>query len=302
MATSAQNINTTPDEEPGTIPIALATDVKENSARESHDVEVATETPARNDGSEGLTMMDPMEVSQPAIEFSMTTETENVERSDDTPASTGVYAMAGTMDVTDHQEQQPMNTSNPPYAVMDPSTSEIVESQEQGENELSSPRKRTYEDIQLQNYDAENAAVIGAALTMEGSHTFPHDQTFAASAVAAPSMHEDNSEQNTSKRCKTSESDLHFLDTSSGAGPGNAYANPASPQQVHAPSPTPPSMAGQQSKKVNNEQWDAMFKKLVEYKELHGDCLVPKRYARDPRLGTWVETRKLFYMQWSPVY
>lgn len=38
------------------------------------------------------------------------------------------------------------------------------------------------------------------------------------------------------------------------------------------------------TKKINNEQWDAMFARLVEYKTIHGDCLVPKRYASDPKL------------------
>ena len=49
------------------------------------------------------------------------------------------------------------------------------------------------------------------------------------------------------------------------------------------------------SKKVNNEQWDAMFARLVAYNEQNGDCLVPKRYAADPKLGTWVETQRVQY-------
>lgn len=48
-------------------------------------------------------------------------------------------------------------------------------------------------------------------------------------------------------------------------------------------------------KKLNNEQWDAMFERLVEYKTEHGDCLVPKRYTADPKLGTWVETQRVQY-------
>jgi hypothetical protein len=44
-------------------------------------------------------------------------------------------------------------------------------------------------------------------------------------------------------------------------------------------------------KKVNNEQWDLTFTRLISYKGLHGDCLVPKRFAADPKLGTWVETQ-----------
>jgi hypothetical protein len=76
-------------------------------------------------------------------------------------------------------------------------------------------------------------------------------------------------------------------------------------------------------KKLNNEQWDLMFQRLLEYKEKHGvrfetshsgcvlcdaftnttnvfvgikDCLVPKRYTEDPKLGTWVETQRV---QWK---
>lgn len=47
------------------------------------------------------------------------------------------------------------------------------------------------------------------------------------------------------------------------------------------------------AKKVNSEQWDAMFERVVAYKAQHGDCLVPKRYAVDPKLGTWVETQRV---------
>jgi hypothetical protein len=51
------------------------------------------------------------------------------------------------------------------------------------------------------------------------------------------------------------------------------------------------------AKKVNNEQWEAMFARLIQYKHQHGDCLVPKRYVQDPKLGTWVETQvsKILY-------
>jgi hypothetical protein len=33
-------------------------------------------------------------------------------------------------------------------------------------------------------------------------------------------------------------------------------------------------------------QWNRMFERLVEYRQRHGDCLVPKD---DPKLGTWVQ-------------
>lgn len=48
-------------------------------------------------------------------------------------------------------------------------------------------------------------------------------------------------------------------------------------------------------KKLNEDQWAEMFARLVKYKEIHGDCLVPKRYQEDPKLGTWVETQRVQY-------
>ena len=42
-----------------------------------------------------------------------------------------------------------------------------------------------------------------------------------------------------------------------------------------------------------DDQWDNMFEKLVEYKNTHGDCLVPKRYKENPKLGTWVDTQRV---------
>ena len=37
-----------------------------------------------------------------------------------------------------------------------------------------------------------------------------------------------------------------------------------------------------------NAKWNVMFEKLEEYKEEYGDCLVPQRYEKDPKLGQWV--------------
>jgi hypothetical protein len=34
-------------------------------------------------------------------------------------------------------------------------------------------------------------------------------------------------------------------------------------------------------------KWDDMFERLIAYKNEHGDCLVPNRYAKDPQLGSW---------------
>ena len=34
-------------------------------------------------------------------------------------------------------------------------------------------------------------------------------------------------------------------------------------------------------------KWEENFKKLKRFKEVHGHCLVPNRYASDPQLGAW---------------
>ena len=35
-----------------------------------------------------------------------------------------------------------------------------------------------------------------------------------------------------------------------------------------------------------------MFERLEEYKEEYGDCLVPAKYAKDPKLGQWVADQR----------
>ena len=38
-----------------------------------------------------------------------------------------------------------------------------------------------------------------------------------------------------------------------------------------------------------------MFRQLIQYKEGHGDCLVPSRYEENLKLGKWVETQRYEY-------
>jgi hypothetical protein len=47
------------------------------------------------------------------------------------------------------------------------------------------------------------------------------------------------------------------------------------------------------SRNSYDDQWDTMFERLRAYKEVHGNCLVPKRYKDDPKLGTWVDTQRV---------
>jgi hypothetical protein len=59
--------------------------------------------------------------------------------------------------------------------------------------------------------------------------------------------------------------------------------------------PVAAAAAAAAARKVNNEQWDLMVARLIDYKAHTGDCLVPKRYLQDPKLGTWVETQRVQY-------
>ena len=55
---------------------------------------------------------------------------------------------------------------------------------------------------------------------------------------------------------------------------------------------------GQPSHQIRSErnsyddQWDSMFNQLVAYKEKYGNCLVPKRFPANKKLGTWVDTQR----------
>jgi hypothetical protein len=38
-----------------------------------------------------------------------------------------------------------------------------------------------------------------------------------------------------------------------------------------------------------------MFEQLLEFKEKHGHCMVPKRYPPNPQLGGWTHTQRIQY-------
>ena len=46
------------------------------------------------------------------------------------------------------------------------------------------------------------------------------------------------------------------------------------------------------SAEINQAKWDALFERLLKYKDEFGDCLVPNRYETDPSLGAWVSTQR----------
>jgi len=49
----------------------------------------------------------------------------------------------------------------------------------------------------------------------------------------------------------------------------------------------------------HDKMWDDMYQRLVKYKQRKGNCLVPRRYAADPKLGSWVYTQRGCFLQKS---
>ena len=45
-----------------------------------------------------------------------------------------------------------------------------------------------------------------------------------------------------------------------------------------------------------NEDWDRRFQQLEEYKEKHGDCLVPHGYSEDPSFAEWIHRQRTTYV------
>jgi hypothetical protein len=44
--------------------------------------------------------------------------------------------------------------------------------------------------------------------------------------------------------------------------------------------------------KNNDTLWDQRYEKLVEFKRINGNCMVPRRYKQDKSLGAWVGTQR----------
>ena len=45
----------------------------------------------------------------------------------------------------------------------------------------------------------------------------------------------------------------------------------------------------------NKTGWSARFQQLREYKAQFTNCLVPRQYAANPKLGTWLSTQRYKY-------
>ena len=40
------------------------------------------------------------------------------------------------------------------------------------------------------------------------------------------------------------------------------------------------------------DPWDQLYQRLATFRQLHGHCLVPRKYEADPRLARWVEVQR----------
>ena len=56
--------------------------------------------------------------------------------------------------------------------------------------------------------------------------------------------------------------------------------------------------APQSSRKPRKKdnKWLSTLEELKTYKEVHGDCIVPRGYAANPRLASWVAEQRLVYI------
>ena len=55
------------------------------------------------------------------------------------------------------------------------------------------------------------------------------------------------------------------------------------------------STGGEASKTGLASMWSVRFEQLREFKVQFGHCLVPQRYAANPKLGHWVDTQRQCY-------
>mmetsp|Transcript_19996 Transcript_19996/g.41045 ORF Transcript_19996/g.41045 Transcript_19996/m.41045 type:complete len:554 (+) Transcript_19996:74-1735(+) len=68
-------------------------------------------------------------------------------------------------------------------------------------------------------------------------------------------------------------------------------------QSIVTPAPSAPSKTRTEpsTQKTHVDLWNERYDELKAYKEKFGDCLVPERYEKNHRLGTWVRTQRKHY-------
>lgn len=64
-------------------------------------------------------------------------------------------------------------------------------------------------------------------------------------------------------------------------------------QRINVTSGIPKKLFSTNSK--NDLRWHKMLGELSDYREEHGDSLVPMEYDINPKLGTWIDTQRQQY-------
>eukprot|EP00521_Asterionellopsis_glacialis_P007304 CAMPEP_0195282632 /NCGR_PEP_ID=MMETSP0707-20130614/1423_1 /TAXON_ID=33640 /ORGANISM="Asterionellopsis glacialis, Strain CCMP134" /LENGTH=279 /DNA_ID=CAMNT_0040341631 /DNA_START=8 /DNA_END=844 /DNA_ORIENTATION=+ len=120
---------------------------------------------------------------------------------------------------------------------------------------------------QLQQDPAMAALVANSsrqATLASRNHTLSSQENIPTAAA--------NTEEQGNAQCKIQE-DISFNTCHLPADNNNTLRKVGRPAQDHA--------------------WNAMFQRLLEYKNKHGDCLVPVRYKKDLKLGAWVRNQRI---------
>mmetsp|Transcript_17202 Transcript_17202/g.35492 ORF Transcript_17202/g.35492 Transcript_17202/m.35492 type:complete len:243 (+) Transcript_17202:207-935(+) len=50
----------------------------------------------------------------------------------------------------------------------------------------------------------------------------------------------------------------------------------------------------------DSEEWKSKYRELREYRIFHGDCLVPRQYKENPKLGRWISNERTYYNNAKP--
>ena len=75
---------------------------------------------------------------------------------------------------------------------------------------------------------------------------------------------------------------------------GGAASSTTAAAAASSTATTTTTTAGNASNK-HAARWEASFAELLEYKRVHGDCLVKYNYAANPKLARWVDRQRYWY-------
>ena len=146
----------------------------------------------------------------------------------------------------------------------------------------------------------EHTVENGVLLTERGdagsSSEFPKEQKQDPAAMKQPTKPWKEYEEEESDMLHAYRSDQTApLLTAPAPSSPSSHSLSSTPTKESSPEPTGIVIDVDKLNSSLQEKWDEMFERLVEYKKIHGNCLVPNRYSDDPALGAWVSTQRRQY-------